>query len=94
VGRMRRIIHRSHERTKIQQVDMWIAHLALFREYTLISWLGLVVVVQNIVSSFQLTPVRLRSRLDLCLWCRHARRHCGAVENEASLTWNAVNLKS
>src|SRR5262249_34882828 len=32
-------------------VAMWIAHLALFREYTLISCFGLVVVVQNIVSS-------------------------------------------
>jgi O-antigen ligase len=32
-------------------VAMWIAHLALFRQYTLVSWLGLVVVVQNIVSS-------------------------------------------
>jgi O-antigen ligase len=36
----------------IALIGMWIAHLALFREYTLISWLGLVVVVQNIVSSF------------------------------------------
>jgi O-antigen ligase len=33
-------------------IGMWMAHLALFREHTLISWLGLVVVVQNIVSSF------------------------------------------
>jgi O-antigen ligase len=33
-------------------IAMWISHLALFREYSLISWFGLVVVVQNIVSSF------------------------------------------
>jgi O-antigen ligase len=33
-------------------VAMWIVHLALFRECTLISWLGFVVVVQNIMSSF------------------------------------------
>jgi hypothetical protein len=30
---------------------MWIAHLALFRENTLISCFGLIVVAQNIVSS-------------------------------------------
>jgi O-antigen ligase len=36
----------------IALIGMWIAHLALFREDTLISWLGLVVVVQNVVSSF------------------------------------------
>jgi hypothetical protein len=30
---------------------MWIAHLALFRERTLIAWFGLIIVVQNIVSS-------------------------------------------
>jgi O-antigen ligase len=33
-------------------VAMWIAHLALFRGGTLLAWLGLVVVVDNIVSSF------------------------------------------
>jgi O-antigen ligase len=30
---------------------LWIAHLALFREGTLVAWLGLVVVIDNIVSS-------------------------------------------
>jgi O-antigen ligase len=35
----------------IALVAMWIAHLALFREHTLISCFGFVVVVQNIVSS-------------------------------------------
>jgi O-antigen ligase len=30
---------------------MWIAHLALFRERTLVAWFGLVVVVQNVVGS-------------------------------------------
>jgi O-antigen ligase len=33
-------------------IAMWIAHLALFRGGTLIDWFGLVVVVDNIVSSF------------------------------------------
>jgi O-antigen ligase len=33
-------------------VAMWIAHLALFRGGTLLAWLGLVVVVDNVVSSF------------------------------------------
>jgi O-antigen ligase len=32
-------------------IAMWVAHLALFREHTLISWFGFIVVVQNIVSS-------------------------------------------
>jgi O-antigen ligase len=32
-------------------IAMWIAHLALFGEYNLMSWFGLIVVVQNIVSS-------------------------------------------
>ena len=32
-------------------IAMWIAHLALFREHILISWFGIVVVLQNIVSS-------------------------------------------
>jgi O-antigen ligase len=32
-------------------VAMWIAHLALFRERTLIAWFGFIIVVQNIVSS-------------------------------------------
>jgi len=31
---------------------MWIAHLALFRDRTLVAWCGLVVVMQNIVGSF------------------------------------------
>jgi O-antigen ligase len=35
----------------IALIAMWMAHLALFRKYALISWLGLVVVVQNMVSS-------------------------------------------
>src|SRR5262249_60465700 len=35
----------------IALIAMWMAHLALFREYALISWLGLVAVVQNMVSS-------------------------------------------
>ena len=30
---------------------MWIAHLALFRGGTLVAWFGLIVVVQNVVSS-------------------------------------------
>ena len=30
---------------------MWVAHLALFRERTLIAWFGLTIVVSNIVSS-------------------------------------------
>jgi len=30
---------------------MWVAHLALFRDGTLIAWLGLIVVVENVVSS-------------------------------------------
>ena len=30
---------------------MWIAHLALFRGGTLIAWFGLIIVVQNVVSS-------------------------------------------
>jgi O-antigen ligase len=33
-------------------VAMWAAHLALFRGGTLLAWVGLVVVVDNIVSSF------------------------------------------
>ena len=32
-------------------MTMWVAHLALFRGGGLISWFGLVVVTQNIVSS-------------------------------------------
>src|SRR5262249_8402780 len=32
-------------------VAMWIAHLALFCERTLIAWFGLVVVVQNVIGS-------------------------------------------
>jgi len=32
-------------------IAMWIAHLALFREQTLIAWFGFIIVVQNIVSS-------------------------------------------
>jgi O-antigen ligase len=32
-------------------VAMWIAHLALFRDLTLIAWFGLVVVIGNIVAS-------------------------------------------
>jgi O-antigen ligase len=32
-------------------IAMWIAHLALFRGGTLIDWFGLVVAVDNIVSS-------------------------------------------
>jgi O-antigen ligase len=32
-------------------IAMWVAHLALFREHTLISWFGFIIVVQNIVSS-------------------------------------------
>jgi O-antigen ligase len=32
-------------------IAMWIAHLALFRGFTLISWFGFVIVFQNIVSS-------------------------------------------
>jgi O-antigen ligase len=35
----------------IALIAMWIAHLALFRNYTLICWFGFIVVVQNIVSS-------------------------------------------
>jgi O-antigen ligase len=31
---------------------MWVAHLALFRGSTLVVWLGLVIVIDNIVSSF------------------------------------------
>ena len=30
---------------------MWIAHLALFRGSGLVAWLGIVIVVQNVVSS-------------------------------------------
>jgi O-antigen ligase len=30
---------------------MWVAHLLLFRARTLVAWLGLIVVVQNVVSS-------------------------------------------
>jgi len=33
-------------------VAMWVAHLALFRGGTFLSWIGLVVVIDNIVSSF------------------------------------------
>ena len=29
---------------------MWVAHLALFRDLSLLAWFGLVVVVQNIVA--------------------------------------------
>ena len=32
-------------------IAMWIAHLALFRGPGLVSWIGLVIVTQNIVSS-------------------------------------------
>jgi hypothetical protein len=32
-------------------IAMWIAHLALFRDGSLIAWFGLVVVTYNIVSS-------------------------------------------
>jgi O-antigen ligase len=32
-------------------IAMWIAHLALFREHTPVAWFGLIIVVQNIVSS-------------------------------------------
>jgi hypothetical protein len=32
-------------------IAMWVAHLALFREATWVSWLGLMIVVQNIISS-------------------------------------------
>jgi MFS family permease len=32
-------------------IAMWIAHLALFREGTLVGWYGLTVVVSNIVGS-------------------------------------------
>jgi hypothetical protein len=32
-------------------VAMWIAHLALFRGGGLIPWIGIVLVVQNIISS-------------------------------------------
>ncbi len=32
-------------------IAMWIAHLALFRGGTLMSWFGMMIVVQNIVSS-------------------------------------------
>jgi O-antigen ligase len=31
---------------------MWVAHLALFRGSTLVTWFGLVIVIDNIVSSF------------------------------------------
>jgi O-antigen ligase len=31
---------------------MWVAHLALFRGSTLVAWFGLVIVIDNIVSSF------------------------------------------
>jgi hypothetical protein len=32
-------------------IAMWIAHLALFRDASLMAWFGLVVVASNIVSS-------------------------------------------
>jgi O-antigen ligase len=32
-------------------IALWISHLALFRDSTLVAWLGLVVVTDNIVSS-------------------------------------------
>ena len=32
-------------------IAMWIAHLALFRGSGLVAWLGIVIVVQNVVSS-------------------------------------------
>ena len=32
-------------------VAMWLAHLALFRDGTLIAWFGLLVVTYNVVSS-------------------------------------------
>jgi O-antigen ligase len=32
-------------------IAMWVAHLALFRGYTPVSWFGVIVVLQNIVSS-------------------------------------------
>jgi O-antigen ligase len=32
-------------------IAMWIAHLALFRDATLMSWFGVIVVVSNVVSS-------------------------------------------
>jgi hypothetical protein len=32
-------------------IGMWIAHLALFRGESVVAWLGLVVVVENILSS-------------------------------------------
>jgi len=30
---------------------MWLAHLALFRDHTLVAWFGLLVVTYNVVSS-------------------------------------------
>jgi len=53
---------------------MWVAHLVLFRGGGLMEWVGLVIVVQNIVGSlfnsflFDFTGVDLRSR-------RQRRRH-------------------
>jgi O-antigen ligase len=32
-------------------VAMWLAHLALFRDDTLVAWFGLLVVTYNVVSS-------------------------------------------
>jgi O-antigen ligase len=36
----------------VMLLAMWVAHLALFRGAGIVSWFGLVIVVQNIVSSF------------------------------------------
>jgi hypothetical protein len=32
-------------------MTLWVAHLALFRDGGLLSWIGIVIVLQNIVSS-------------------------------------------
>ena len=61
---------------------MWIAHLALFRDLSLLAWFGLVVVVQNIVTClFNSHSVRFFSRLALCRGCRGPRRQRNAAEN-------------
>jgi O-antigen ligase len=51
-------------------IAMWIAHLALFRERTLIAWFGLTIVISNIVSCLFHTHI-----VDTGQGWRHARRN-------------------